>query len=239
MLIKHAKTNIEGISYTWTESEIIIRSTLDLHGLSNAALNGGNLITREIVNNYVPKSYTLEEFNSTFDNLQKRHNLSDNSVVFLTAVKMKNAAIEKVSLGPIEMLLIVTAGTTNAASPQDGMNNYFSLQEDLRNHEYNPKHNTINTIVIFDCDFPPHLYSNLFILLTEAKTVVLREGKISTQEGHCATGTTTDAIGVFTTGRLHKVNWSGLSTEFGKLVSKAYMRNLKLSLIKGGYIDDS
>ena len=239
MLIEQTKTNIEGIAYTWTESEIIVTSTADLRGLSNAAFNGGNVVTREIVNNYVPKSFTLEEFNSTFENLKKRHNLPDNNVIFLTTVKMKNASIEKVSLGPIEMFLIVTAGTSNAASPQDGMNNYFPLQDDLNNNHYHPKHNTINSIVIFDCDFPSHLYANLFILLTEAKTTVLREEKITTREGNIATGTTTDAIGVFTTNRKHTVNWSGLSTEFGKLVSKAYMRNLRKSLIKGGYTDDS
>lgn len=239
MLIENSKTNIDGISYSWTDSEFILNSTTDLHGLSNAAFNGGKVVTRNIVNNYVPKSYTLDEFNSTFENLQKKHNLPNNSVIFLTAVKMKNASIEKVSLGPIEMFLLVTAGTSNSASPQDGMNNYFPLQDDLNNQHYHPKHNTINSIVIFDCDFPPHLYSNLFILLTEAKTTVLRKEKITTPEGNIATGTTTDAIGVFTTGRKHMVNWSGLSTEFGKLVSKAYMRNLKRSLIKGGYIDDS
>jgi adenosylcobinamide amidohydrolase len=228
------ETKINGIKFAQNELDTIISSSSPLECLSSASINGGRIQSQCIVNHHVGKNFSHNEFLNTFAQLKAKYNLPDTSIIFLTAVPMENAIFQEFNLGSIPAFILVTAGTTNSCSPMDQPNDLYPISNDIE-IKSEISLGTINTILCLDGTLPEHIMTNLFILLTETKTSVLHDAKIMTKQKNLATGTTTDAIGIISTNRNKKIQWSGLATEFGYIISKNYQQALKASLKKGGY----
>ena len=149
---------------------------------------------------------------------------------------MKNDVIIQDTLGSIKFLLVVTAGTTNASSPIDPPTDLWKIPQEREEGKKFKTNGTINIILIVDGILPEHVLTNLFIVITEAKTLILSNNNIRTKAKNVATGTTTDAIAVAFTNRGTTVKWSGYATEFGYTIGQLVITALEKALKKGGYI---
>lgn len=168
--------------------------------------------------------------------LEKKYTLKDSFVSLLTAVYMKNAVIMQDTSGSIKFLLVVTAGTTNASSPIDPPTNLWKTPREREEGKTFKTHGTINIILIIDGILPEHVLANLFIVITEAKTLILSNSNIRTKAQNVATGTTTDAIAVAYTNTGTAIKWSGYATEFGYTIGQLVMTALEKALKNGGYV---
>jgi len=232
-------TMIPGITYFHDHANFIFRSQDPLEIFSSAMINGDRTKTETVVNHYVDKDITLEQYPSELIQLQKMYNLSASTVVFFTAVKMNKAVYVEMKLGEIPCVLMVTAGITNSAGQFDPPNDLYSLQSDLNECSFPttfPKVGTINTILIIDAKINPQIFGNLFIILTEAKCALFEKYNLRTRHGTFATGTTSDAIGIASTNRGPTIHWSGYATEFGYRIVNKYIEALETALKNGGYI---
>ncbi|MFX1238839.1 MAG: adenosylcobinamide amidohydrolase [Promethearchaeota archaeon] len=206
------------------EKSITFISKNKLECLSNAAINGGRIQTKYIVNQHVPLDFQHTTLENVIIPIKKKYNLSDSTIGLLTAVKMKNAVIVNDKAGDINYTLAITAGLSNIISP-------FT-----KGIKKNYKPGTINVIVLFNCEFTEYAMVNLFITITEAKTLLLNRYNIRTPDGDFATGTSTDTITIGCTGKGTLIKWVGYSTLFGQSVGKTVYKGLETALKKGRWI---
>ncbi len=222
-------TNIENIIIVNDGKNIVIKSEYELECLSNAAVNGGRIRTKYIINHEIPLFFNKKNLLKEIKPIKKEYNLSDSTIGLFTAVKMKNAVFLNDNLDNINYTLIITAGLTNANIP------LFSNIENQKDKitEFSP--GTINIILLVDSKLSEHALVNLFIIITEIKTYFINLSNIKTSQGLIATGTSTDTIVVGFTNKGHSIEWSGSATKFGKTVGTNVLKLLERALKKWEY----
>ncbi len=215
---------IPNLEISIDNENIIIISKNKLECLSNAAINGGRVKSKSIVNHHVPLDFDHTNLEEELDLIKNKYNLSNSTIGLLTAVEMKNAILLYESVDNINYIVILTAGLTNTSAPD--------IENASRPLNSVFKPGTINTIVLIDCKLTEHAIVNLFITLTEAKTLVFTKLNIRTKDGRLATGTSTDTIVVGFTGEGQLIEWAGYATEFGQSIGCSFLKALKIALQK-------
>lgn len=242
-MIKIHQIGIEGIKCFHDDKDFVLLSEIPLQGLNSALIPGERIGTTKILNHFVDKDIGPQQMVEEIQQVKKKYDLNSSSVIFLTAVKMEKHILQEFMIGPIKCVLMVTAGITNSAGPWDPIKEVYPIQSDLA--ESNPiqaqsqspiEPGTINSILIIDAQLSPQIFPNLFIGITEAKCAVFQKYQIKTRFNTIATGTSTDAIGIFSTNRPPLVHWSGYATEFGQKIGQQYIQILETALKNGGYI---
>ena len=111
----------------------------------------------------------------------------------------------------------MTAGISNATTP--GLSAPAT-----------PGPGTINTILLIDACLTPAAMVNAVITATEVKTQVLMARGARTPEGYTATGTSTDAVAVASTGRGTPLPYAGPVTLLGWLIGRCVRSALGAAL---------
>ena len=210
---------------------IILKSKKKLECLSNAAINGGRMKAKTIINHQVPSDFQYTVLENVLSPVKKEYNLTEPIIGLLTAVKMNEAIIVNDKIQDIDYLTVITAGLSNTIAP------YYDDSQDIKDIDFIEHFpGTINTIIIFDCKLTEFALVNLFITLTEVKTLLLNKYNIRMSNGRLASGTSTDTIAIGFTANEPLIKWSGFATEFGQSVGKTVFNALKMALMKGGWI---
>lgn len=216
------KSNIPNLEIFIDENDIVVIFKDKFECLSNAAINGGRLKSDSIVNHHVLLDFNHQKLDKIFDPVKKKFNLSNSTIGLLTAVEMKDAVIINDKVNNIDYTIVLTAGLTNTCAPN---------VEDLdKIEEINNIPGTINIILIINGRLTEHAIVNLFIIMTEAKTLLLNKLDVRTSNGSLATGTSTDTIVVGFSNQGQLVEWSGYATEFGQSVGRSVFKTLDIAL---------
>ncbi|WGI17419.1 phosphatidylglycerophosphatase A [Methanonatronarchaeum sp. AMET-Sl] len=179
--------------------------------LSSAPLNGGFSECDRIVNMNVDGDDDKNEgrpiFETFLETLDLDKNELDRVVGFMTGADVTEFYVGSAEVDGNEVKVWITAGIGNSL---------------------NDKSNTINIILVTDCNLSPTAMANLFIVITEAKANALRHLEIM-YNGDLITGTPTDAIAVAKDGAKGKsVEYAGVATPIGRTV---------YNLVEEGVID--
>ena len=223
--LKSYKTNIPNLKIYIDKEDIVVISKNKLECLSNAAINGGRLKSDSIVNHHVSLDFEHIKLEEVLEPVKNRFNLSDSMIGLLTAVEMNEAVITNQKVDNIDYTIILTAGLTNVSAPKI---EYSRTIEHNDNSVYNP--GTINIILLINGRLTEHAIVNLFIIITEAKTLLLNELDVRTNDGTLATGTSTDTIMVGFTGEGQFIEWSGYATKFGQFIGRSVFKALEKAL---------
>ena len=92
---------------------------------------------------------------------------------------------------------------------------------------------TINMILLIDACLTPAAMVHAVITATEVKTQVLMARSVRTLEGYAATGTSTDAMAVASTGRGTPLAYAGPVTLVGWLIGRCVRTALEEALAQG------
>ncbi len=207
------------------EKDIVIISEKNLECLSNAAINGGRVKSNSIVNHHVSLKFNHTNLEDVLNPVRERFNLSKTMIGLLTAVEMADAILINEKVDNIDFTIILTAGLTNTSGPKI----YISdVLEESDTSPYEP--GTINIILLINCKLTEHAIVNLFITITEAKTLLLNKLNVRTKDGSLATGTSTDTIVVGFTDVGKLVEWSGYATKFGQSIGQNVFKALSKAL---------
>ncbi|MGF7184695.1 adenosylcobinamide amidohydrolase [Desulfitispora alkaliphila] len=200
-----------------------IKSKNPLRAISSGVLGQGLLKVTGIINKQVHKDYSSNEPVKDLRQACVELNLDpENSCGLLTAVKMKDVVWAQENRKEFWVKVFATAGVTNAA--EAGKRNF-----------YEEKPGTINIIVLTNASLSDGALVNSVITMTEAKTLVLLElGVKDVETGNPASGTTSDAIVIATTGTGPRVDFAGTATEFGQVAASLVKYCIHNSLKRGG-----
>lgn len=127
---------------------------------------------------------------------------------FLTAVEPRNTILHLETDESRGVLVMVTVGVANATRPGDA-----------RFDAYTP--GTINTVVIIDAALDDTALAEALALTAETKALTLLEAGVRTRTGLPASGTSTDAYAIATSGRGPAERYAGSVSPVGFLVGKA------------------
>ncbi|MCP8307383.1 MAG: bifunctional adenosylcobinamide hydrolase/alpha-ribazole phosphatase CbiS [archaeon] len=199
---------------------LIVRFDEPMKVLSSAVLNSGLCKARAIINHHVPKSFDHHDPESVLRDLVKDLGLPDDTVGFMTAVKIHNIAIRIEKKKELTVSALVTAGLSYPATASDD-----TIQTN--------KESTINIILLIDGNLTEGCMINCIQTAIEAKTVALRELDIRSRfSSSVASGSTTDAIAVVCTGIGEPIKFAGTGTEIGIVIGKAVKEATKEAIQK-------
>jgi adenosylcobinamide hydrolase len=142
--------------------------------------------------------------------------ISEAFVGQMTAVSLQKARAITLCAEPLTVAVVLTAGLSNATIP--GLSAPATLGS-----------GTINMILLIDACLTPAAMVHAVITATEVKTQVMARG-VRTLEGYAATGTSTDAIAVASTGRGTPLAYAGPVTLVGWLIGRCVRTALEEAL---------
>jgi len=135
----------------------------------------------------------------------------------MTAVSLQQARAVTLRAETLTVAAVVTAGVNNATTP--------GLSAPVT-----PGPGTINMILLIDACLPPAAMVHAVITATEVKTQVLMARGVRTPEGYAATGTSTDALAVASTGSGTPLAYAGPVTLVGWLIGRCVRAALEEAL---------
>lgn len=176
--MKRIESGMNWLDIGVDDGVLVVNSEKDLEALSSAILNGGYHRTRHVVNMSVPSGYRSDE--PAFDVKRAADQQGAQTPIgMMTAADVGKAVCRTVG----DVTAIVTAGTSNAATPGEDAPLWGA--------------GTVNIIVIVNHPMTAAALANAIITTTEAKTMAFCSLDIrSTNAGGMATGTTTDSVAV-------------------------------------------
>jgi alpha-ribazole phosphatase CobZ len=201
---------LQDIKVYFKENTLVIESNLEMEVLSSAVYRGGRQKAKFIINHKVSKNFNHKNPSLYLKNKIKELGLPIKSTVgLMTAADVHKAAI--IDENPIKV--ITTAGLSNSITAGDDII--------LQNY------GTINTIIIIDGILKENAFVDAIITATEAKTVALSQLDIRSRisKGQ-ATGTTTDAIIIASTGQGEKYEYAGTATKIGNIIAKSVIKSV-------------
>ncbi|MFW9971428.1 MAG: adenosylcobinamide amidohydrolase [Candidatus Odinarchaeota archaeon] len=225
MNVKSFNSNVPNLKIFIDENDIVIISKDSLECLSNAVINGGRVKSNAIINHHVSLDFDHTNLEEVLEPIKNKFKLSDSTIGLFTAVEMKKAVLVNEKVDDVDYTLILTAGLTNTSAP---------IIKDLdlirKNKKFTKKPGTINIIILINGILTEHATVNLFITITEAKTLLLNLLEIRTNDGRLATGTSTDTIVICFTSKGQLIEWSGYATKFGQSIGYTVFKSLKKAL---------
>ena len=199
---------IEGVEIEIDSEAVVVTAASPLSVLSSAVAGGGLGRARAIVNLHVSRHCPWGDADLRLDAFAARRALPAPRVGLLTAAWTERAQVAAESARGIHTLVVATVGLSNpvaagwsAAGPAWP--------------------GTINTIVVVDAAVEPAALVNLALTVTEVKALVLAAAGLRCDDGHVASGTSTDAVVVAATGRGPAVRFGGPISDAGWVVARA------------------
>jgi len=206
-----------GVSAGVSAEMIQLQSEQPLHILSSAVVGGGLTQARFIINRHVDKTYNHPDPPQDLQGFAAGCGITEPFVGLMTAAYLDG--VKTVTLREKDLIVsaVITAGLSNPTAAG------LSLPAVLLP-------GTINMIFLIAAHLTPAAMVNAVITATEAKTDVLLQRGVPTPEGHHATGTSTDAIVVASTGRGELLPYAGPATEVGWLIGRCVRGGLSQAL---------
>ena len=205
----------EGIEGTVGGDTLVISSEEPMKVLSSAVMGGGITETRYILNHHVDKGYRSENPVQDLEVVAREARIEEKAVGMMTAVDLENAVVKTFG----EVTAVVTGGVTNALAAGEEV-------------EWGTP-GTINIILLIDADLTDAAMVNAVIVATEAKTLALGDlGVKSTVSEARATGTTSDAIAVASTGKGETLRYAGTATDVGRTIALAVREAVREAILK-------
>lgn len=189
--------------------------------LSSAVTGGGFGMYQNIVNRYVDKDYQCDNYFDEMCAFLKKHRFNpDETVSMMTAVQLKNMQFEFVETDDFSVLIIVTAGISNAVNSTDGQVHPMAKQP-----------GTINTWLLVNGVLSDAAYVQAVITATEAKVKALHDLKIKDAlTGEQATGTSTDSVLVGATQKGAYLEFAGPITPLGAVIGRVVYQATKRAI---------
>jgi adenosylcobinamide hydrolase len=209
-----------GVVLTRTAEVLVVHSQQPLIVLSSAIVGGGVIRVRYLLNRHVHHDYNCLDPVADLIAFARNQGISEAFVGQMTAVSVQKARAVTLRAESLTVAAVLTAGLSNATTP--GLSVPVTLGS-----------GTINMILLIDACLTPAAMVHAVITATEVKTQVLMARGIRTLEGYAATGTSTDAIAVASTGRGTPLTYAGPVTLVGWLIGRCVRTALEEALAQG------
>lgn len=202
-----------------TEEAVFISCQTPLSTASSALVGGGLLQTHTILNYHVPSHYSNRNPAEEVRAFARSKQIKEPFVGLMTAIPPHSTKTITLRHEQLTVACIITAGlqVAEAAGLSTPLPSLITP-------------GTINSILLIDAHLDTSALLNAIITVTEAKTGVLMEYGVLTQEGYQATGTVTDAVVIACTGRGDPLPYAGPGTHIGFLLAASVRRCLKEAL---------
>src|SRR5262249_48356010 len=203
-----------------TAEAVVVTSSQALPVLSSAIAGGGLATARTIVNLHVPKNWQPSPrgaagWKGALDSFMARRALPRPYVGLCTSAWTEHAEAVFEAGGALGVLALVSVGLGNPIAA--GVSRVAPIAAP----------STINTIIVVDALASPAALVNLVITATEVKTAVMHEAEIHCDEAQLASGTSTDAVVVASTGRGYAAEFGGPISDLGALAARTVRRALE------------
>lgn len=202
---------LPGVGLSMGEGFLHLQSALPLQVVSSAVVGGELAETRHILSLQVPTDYSNPFPEEDLLRLAADLHVVEPFVGLMTAVPLPKARIVVEEMGGARAIAIVTVGLGNATAAGKSPP-----------RPWQP--GTINTILLLEASLPRGALVNAVVTATEAKAVALVDLAVLTREGFLASGTSTDAVVVASTGQGRAFSYAGPGTEIGWLIGRAVRR---------------
>jgi adenosylcobinamide hydrolase len=199
---------IEGVELEIDREAVVVTTDRPLTVLSSAVVGGGLRLARAIVNLHVSRHCPWGDADLRLDAFAARRALPAPRVGLLTAAWTERAEVAAENAHGIQALVVVTVGLGNPIAA-----GWSAVAPALPD--------TINTIVVVDAAVEPAALVNLALTVTEVKTLVLTAAGVCCNDGHSASGTSTDAVVIAATGRGPIARFGGPISDAGWVVAQA------------------
>ncbi|WAH36149.1 adenosylcobinamide amidohydrolase [Alicyclobacillus dauci] len=199
-----------GLRVSSSDEYIHFQSVDGMRLLSSGVHGGGLRPCRHVVNFKVSHDYDNPSPQQDLQDRLRRLGINgEDATALMTAALLVDAGWFEVRQPEYDIFGCVTTGFANAARVTDDM--------------YQPdRPGTINIIVVVNGSMTDDALVGTVISVTEAKAAALADLGVRSPSGSIATGTTTDALVVASTGRSKEtIAYAGLATQFGRDVSRA------------------
>jgi iron complex transport system ATP-binding protein len=211
------KLDFPGVVLTRTAEVLVVHSPQPLTVLSSAVVGGGMVRVRYLLNRHVHRDYHCLDPVADLVAFARSQGISEALMGQMTAVSLQKAQARTLRTETLTVATVVTAGLSNATTP--------GLSAPVT-----PGPGTINMILLIDACLTPAAMVNAVITATEVKTHVLMARGVRTPEGYAATGTSTDAIAVASTGNGTPLAYAGPVTLVGWLIGRCVRAALEDAL---------
>jgi adenosylcobinamide hydrolase len=205
---------IRGLRVAIDERAVVVAAEWPLRVLSSAVRRGGLGEARTIVNLHVDKHHPSGDLERPLTDFIAERGLAEPCVGLLTAAWTEHAEVAHVSASGFAVTAVATVGLSNRTTAGRAVA-----------ARWYPS--TINTIVIVDGQPEAAALVNAVVTVTEAKALALAEAGVLSDDGHAATGTSTDAIVVAATGRGPAARFGGPASEMGAAIGRAALQALE------------
>jgi adenosylcobinamide hydrolase len=199
--------NFPNVMLTRTAEVLVLHSPQPLTVLSSAVVGGGLVRVRYLLNRHVHRDYNCMDPAADLVAFAKSQGITEAFVGQMTAVSLQKARAMTLHAENLTVAVVMTAGISNATNP--GLSPPATARP-----------GTINTMLLIDACLTPAAMVHAVITATEVKTQVLMAHGARTPEGYAATGTSTDAIAVASTGRGAPLLYAGPVTLVGWLIGR-------------------
>jgi len=194
-----------------TKEIISLSTNVPLKTLSSAVIGAGFGWYKTFVNRHVSKDYHCDDVEKEMTQFLIDHQFHPKETVgMMTAAKLEDVAIEEIKEDKLSIVVVVTAGVSNAV---DASKSYA--------HELHFHAGTINTWIFINGSLTDEAYIQAIMTATEAKTKAMHDEKIMDKVTKTiATGTSTDSILVAATQHGENIPYAGTITKLGKMIAK-------------------
>ena len=214
------KLDFPGVVLTHTAELLVVHSQQPLTVLSSAVVGGGVACVRYLLNRHVHRDYNCMDPVADLVTFARSQGITEAFVGQMTAVSLQKARVVTLRAEPLTVAAVVTAGISNATTP--------GLSPPVTSGP-----GTINMILLIDACLTPAAMVNAVITATEVKTQVLIAHGVRTPEGYAATGTSTDAMAVASTGAGMPLSYAGPVTLVGWLIGRCVRTALEEAFAPG------
>src|SRR5262245_2008472 len=214
------KLDFPDVVLTRTAEVLVVHSQQPLTVLSSAIVGGGMVRVRYLLNRHVHHDYNCLDPAADLIAFARSQGISEVFVGQMTAVSLQKARAVTLRSETLTIAVVLTAGLNNATT--SGLSVPVTLGS-----------GTINMILLIDACLTPAAMVHAVITATEVKTQVLMARGVRTLEGYVATGTSTDAIAVASTGSGTPLAYAGPVTLVGWLIGRCVRTALEEALAQG------
>jgi adenosylcobinamide hydrolase len=202
---------IDGLYLARSARALHVCSDAPLAVLSSAVAGGDLTCARHIINMHVPRGYACPSPIADLEATARSLGIIEPFVGLMTAASLEHACVIVERDAATTVVAIVTVGLGNPVAA--GVTEPF---------ESTP--GTINIILLIEAQLSQAAAVNAVITATEAKTLALVESDVRAPHGGPASGTSTDAIVIASTGRGASVAYAGPITPVGAQLARAVRR---------------
>lgn len=199
---------IDGIEVTVDREAVVVTAREPLTVLSSAFVRGGFAAARAIVNLHVPKDLREDRADGLLPRFAAARGVRGPWVGLLTSAWTEKAEVAEARGGGLSALAAVTVGLSNRVAAGASPIAVWAPS-------------TINAIVVVDGAPEPAALVNAVMTVTEVKTALLAAAEVRCEDGHVASGTSTDAVVIAATGRGARHRFGGPISDLGWVVARA------------------